>query len=260
MNILWEKLYFRAQSLYFFLQMKMLKQQLGLSAGSDYRIDLLKTMQTVKGSISGCDAFIDIGANKGEFARIFGDLFPLSTLVCVEPNDKLNEDIRRNNLRPTPIIVNKAVSDKAGEMEFFLHTDSQMSSLFASNDELIQRDFGEDNASQVIRKMVGITTLDEIFNEYSAQLAHKKIFLKIDTQGNELDVLRGGANSLGKIRYCLLEYMFHTPYEVQYPFDRIIQQMSDCGFECLGPMHASYRVKGEIGAVLFLFGNTKVTI
>lgn len=260
MNILWEKLYFRAQSLYSFLQTKMLKRQLGLSAGSDYRIDLLKTMQTVNGSISGCDAFIDIGANKGEFARIFGDLFPLSTLVCVEPNDGLNDDIRKNNLKVAPIIVNKAVSDKIGEMEFFFHTDSQMSSLFPSNEALIQRDFLEDNASHVTRKMVRITTLDEIFNDYSGQLENKKIFLKIDTQGNELDVLRGGANSLGRIRYCLLEYMFHTPYEVQYPFGKIIRQMSDNGFECLGPMHASYRIKGEIGAVLFLFGNTNAAI
>lgn len=252
MNIVWEKLYFRIQALFVFLQKKMLQKDLQISG--EYRIDLLRTLKSIKGSIRNCDVFVDIGANKGEFAEIFSDIYKPSTVICVEPNEGLNGDIKANNPRVPPIIINKAVSDRETEMTFYFHTDSQMSSLFPSDKDLIKRDFQDDDAESVTQKVVPVTTLDAIFNDHAERLAGKTVFLKIDTQGNELEVIKGGATALRRIQYCLLEYMFHTPYEKQYPFESIMQLMNDHGFSCLGPMHASHRAEGEVGAVLFLFG------
>jgi len=254
MNIIEEKLYYRVQTLYVSLQKKMIRKKLKIAGDHLIRIDLLRTMQTIKGSIPACDAFIDIGANQGEFSRVFSDIYKPSVLICIEPNEGLNKDIRANNSELEPVIINKAVSDSESEMLFYFHSDSQMSSLFPSNKDLIKRDFGEDDADQTVERKVPVTTLDVIFKEHGERLKGKTIFLKIDTQGNELEVLKGGTTALGMINYCLLEYMFHTPYEKQYPFEAIMTIMSDHGFKFLGPMHSSYRVEGEIGAVLFLFG------
>ena len=251
MQIIWEKLYYRIQTLFIFLQARMIRKNLGLANDPPYRIDLLRTLQTIKGTVGTSDALIDIGANKGEFAQLFSHLYKPAVLICIEPNDQLNTDIRANN--PSTIIINKAVSDTQSEQDFYFHVDSQMSSLFPSDRDLIKRDFGEDDADSVTKKTIPVTTLDTIFSEYAGQLEGKTLFLKIDTQGNELEVIKGGRNTLEKVSYCLLEYMFHTPYTKQYPFESIISVMSDRGFKCAGPMHSSYRAKGEIGAVLFLF-------
>lgn len=254
MNIIEEKLYYRVQTLYVSLQKKLIRKKLEIAGDHPIRIDLLRTLQSIRGSISACDAFIDIGANQGEFSRVFSDVYHPSTLICIEPNEGLNKSIRDNNGNPVPVIINKAVSDSESEMLFYFHSDSQMSSLFPSNKDLIKRDFGEDDADQTVERKVQVTTLDVVFDEHSERLKGKTIFLKIDTQGNELEVLKGGAKALGMVRYCLLEYMFHTPYEKQYPFEAIMTVMTGHGFKLLGPMHSSYRVEGELGAVLFLFG------
>lgn len=254
MNIIWEKLYYRVQKLYVFLQKKMIRKNLGIAGEHPIRIDLLRTMQAVRGSVAACDVLIDIGANQGEFSQVFSDVYKPSLLICVEPNEALNKDITANNKQtPKLEIINKAVSDNESEAIFYFHADSQMSSLFPSNPEAIKRDFGEDDTDKMVARKVPVTTLDRIFDERLDILRDKIVLLKIDTQGNELEVLKGGSRALEKIRYCQLEYMFHTPYEKQYPFEDIMAVMTRHRFRFLGPMHSSYRAKGEVGAVLLLF-------
>jgi len=254
MNIIWEKLYYRVQTMYLFLQKKMIRKNLGIGGDHPIRLDLLRTMQAVRGSVPACDVFVDIGANQGEFSQVFSDVYKPSLVVCVEPNEELNKDITANNRNGSRLeIINKAVSDSESEMLFYFHSDSQMSSLFPSNKEAIRRDFGEDDAEKTVARTVPVTTLDKIFAERQDGLKDKIVFLKIDTQGNELEVLKGGGKALEMIRYCQLEYMFHTPYEKQYPFEDIMTVMMQHRFKFLGPMHSSYRLKGEVGAVLLLF-------
>jgi FkbM family methyltransferase len=252
MQVIWEKLYYRVQCLFVFLQKKLISRKLNLLPAVDYRVDLLRTLQPIRGWVEYCDVFIDIGANKGEFAQIFSDIYQPEMVVCVEPNEELNEFILANN-RKLPVIINKAISDCETEMVFYFHPDSQMSSLFPGNDDLLKRDFGEDDPKGITRKKIPVTTLDILFSQYGEVFIHKTIFLKIDTQGNELDVLKGGKKALAMVRYCLLEYMFQSPYEKQYPFEEIIGCMAENGFACLGPVHVSYRSTGQTGAVLFLF-------
>lgn len=253
MNIIWKKLYYRIQSLYVFLQKKRISGKLGLLS-SNYRIDLLRTLEPVKESIPSHDVFIDIGTNKGEFSKIVIDIYHPSLVICIEPNEGLNPEISANCKGSNTVIINKAISDREAEMDFYFHTDSQMSSLFTSDKNLIKRDFQEDDAEAVVKKVIPVTTLNSVFEEYKNELKGKTIFLKIDTQGNELEVIKGGAKMLAVVSYCLLEYMFQSPYEKQYPFEEIISLMAAHDLTCLGPMHVSQRVTGEVGAVLFLFG------
>jgi FkbM family methyltransferase len=214
---------------------------------------LLATIQPIRGLIGACDAFIDVGGNRGEFSQIFAHIYKPSILICVEPNEQLNDLILSNTKGFNVIIINEAVSDRVGELEFYVHPDSQMSSLFSSDKELMRRDFSMNDPDKIVKKTVRVTTLDEICVKYKEELSGKRIFLKIDTQGNELDVLKGGGQALSAVLYCLLEYMFQSPYLRAYSFEDIVAQMSRHGFECRGPMHSSYRATGEVGAVLFLF-------
>jgi FkbM family methyltransferase len=258
MNIIFEKMYYRTQSVFIYFQKKLLKKRLGLATNIDYRIELLKTLYPIKGCVEKSDILIDVGANEGKFSQIFSDIYHPSILMCIEPNEQLNSFILMNNEKYGPIIINKAISDKETEMDFYIHPDSQMSSLFSSNKVFLMRDFAQDDAELIMRKTIPVTTLDALFLQYYKDMMGKIIFLKIDTQGNELDVIKGGRNALKVISYCLLEYMFQTPYKKQYSFEDIVAIMSENGFICRGPMHQSSRTTGEVGAVLFLFINKKL--
>jgi FkbM family methyltransferase len=249
---LWEKLYFRVQSIFVFLQKKKLANSLGL-AKSEYRIDLMKTLYSLYGSGCQSDLLIDIGANKGEFSEIFIDTFHPAKVICIEPNLELSSFIAMRVSGTDCAIIHKGISDHEAHMPFYFHPDSQMSSLFKSNAEILSIEFQEDNAEKIIEKLIPVTTLDLLFKEEIIKANDWKIFLKIDTQGNELDVLRGGAQALKSIAYILIEYMFHTPYLQKYSFVDLISVLSDSGFECHGPMHTSYRAAGQAGAVLLLF-------
>ncbi len=253
MNFFIERVYYRIQSLYTRLVKVKIRERLGLADDFDYRVDLLRTMEPIRATLPACDVLIDIGANKGEFSQIFSSVLKSSLIVAVEPNEDLNADIKEKNSNCELVIVNKAVSDRETQMDFYFHTDTQMSSLFSANESMIRRDFLEDNAAQTTKRSIDVTTLDHIYQLHEAKLNSKTIFLKIDTQGNEMDVIRGGQEMLKNVSYCLLEYMFQSPYETQYSFEELISLMDRNKFKCLGPANVSHRTTGEIGAVLFLF-------
>ena len=53
-----------------------------------------------------------------------------------------------------------------------------------------------------------------------------KFILKIDTQGNELNVLRQGQKVLECTEMCLIEFMFFSPYKTNYTFDDLVTFMT----------------------------------
>jgi hypothetical protein len=76
---------------------------------------------------------------------------------------------------------------------------------------------------------VEVSTLD-------AELAHEQerpVILKIDTQGFELQVLKGAAETLksGRIKYVLVELMTEEKYEGASTYDAIFDLMHSFGFK-----------------------------
>ena len=147
----------------------MIAKELGLPK-KNYRVDLLRTLKPVNGSVENAEILVDIGANEGEFSNIFIDTFRPSSVICVEPNSSLNSDISGNTNNSKTIIINAAVGDMEGQADFYFHSDTQMSSLFSSDPEHIKRDFREDDPARTVRQTVEITTLDKIYSTYSAIL------------------------------------------------------------------------------------------
>jgi hypothetical protein len=55
-------------------------------------------------------------------------------------------------------------------------------------------------------------------------------FLKLDTQGSELDILRGGGDFLREISIIKCEVMFVQLYEGQPLFDEVVGTLASYGF------------------------------
>ncbi len=118
---------------------------------------------------------------------------------------------------------NTALGDANGIIQINVSKNSAMSSI-VSQTEIGRASIYE---SQVVRvDQVPIATLDSMFAEFAGE----RVFLKVDTQGFEQSVLRGGANSLHNLLGVQLELPLIHLYEDTWKFDEALCFMREAGF------------------------------
>jgi FkbM family methyltransferase len=127
---------------------------------------------------------IDIGANYGFTASLFGKRFPKAHIVLVEPSPQLHDYIRKNlasNGITNCELVEAACGDSVGgSISFALNPCS-------SQDNRVKGEAGWKTTE------VPVTTLSQIANE---RYVKGGVFIKIDTQGYEKSVFSGGLDFL----------------------------------------------------------------
>lgn len=111
--------------------------------------------------------------------------------------------------------------------------------------------FKYDDVSRLRSVDVCVSTLDDELHGLTG--SDRGFFLKVDTQGTELQVLKGCSKSL---RYCsgiLVEYMFLTPYQGQSSFYDMLSFLQGFGFRCCGVLDFTRNDAHRITGVDFLF-------
>lgn len=152
---------------------------------------------------------VDVGGNTGDWAGLFREYFPDTTIVAFEPDARARESYEKRfagDLRCR--VVPAAVSDRSGEAEFAFAADTLYSSL-----ERYEAPATEGHATER-RAILDVVTLDAQAidtTRYSFRL------LKIDVQGHELQVLHGARQLLSKIDAALVELSYVTQYVGQPP-------------------------------------------
>jgi hypothetical protein len=100
---------------------------------------------------------------------------------------------------------------------------------------------------------VRVTTLDEIAGR---GITAKSLFVKIDVQGFESQVLLGAAETLGRSRYVLVELSFQPSYEGNSRVGDVISALDGHGFrpfDLLDTLRAPMCEGGDIREVDLLF-------
>lgn len=131
------------------------------------------------------EVVVDVGANIGVFSiRAARKIGIAGTLLAIEPATKtfrkLENNIKLNDLKNV-MLFQCAAGDKSGERALFLQAHDGHSSFYT-------RQAGNQDMEKV-----QVRTLDDIFETSNAR---KCDFLKIDTEGAELDVLKGARKVL----------------------------------------------------------------
>jgi len=184
-------------------------------------VSALRDMRELLTDVSTPIVF-DVGANVGQSVTVFKELLPGSILHSFEPGPRAFAQLEANtrgveNLR----LVNTAVGSISGTRPLLENDQSDMSSLL--------RPAAAAWGSIVGETEVAITTLDE----YCRSADVRRIdLLKIDTQGYELEVLRGatGLMAAGQIGLVYLEVTFVDMYEGLPPFDVLYRFLVDHRF------------------------------
>jgi len=190
-------------------------------------------------------SIIDVGANSGQFAKTITTFFPEAEIYCIEPlQDVFNQltcwAIKQNGKVKT---FNFALGDRQGISEIILHTDHNYSSSL-----LRTTDYAKSIYPQMERQSpmtVNVTTLDSLVNDLSGSLIGD-ILIKLDVQGYEDRVIRGGMETFRKARACILEINLDHLYEYQADFRDLTNLLHNLGYRYMGNIDQAYAGDGHV--------------
>ncbi len=173
------------------------------------------------------DLVLDVGANKGQFSQEIRTAGYAGRIVSFEPlpnpYEELEEISRRDplwNLHPRC-----ALGATDGEIDINVAGNSLSSSVLPMLD--VHRAVAPESA-YLGKETVPLCKLDSVATEYLA--AAKNVFLKIDTQGYESQVLDGARETLPGIAGIMLELSLVPLYEGQTLWLDMVKRLIDEGF------------------------------
>jgi FkbM family methyltransferase len=153
-------------------------------------INVKETYNALINSSEAPDFFIDIGGNYGTHSLLF--LVHHIKTMTFEPNTSCHDYFREicKLNRVTPKLEPVALGERDGYVELsYPERDTWLGSIDA---EVIK---SLASTQELVKKKVGMKKLDD----YLPQIENKQTLIKIDTEGNELAVLRGAVNTLQNI-------------------------------------------------------------
>lgn len=161
--------------------------------------------------------FFDIGANLGFYSVLLGKLPAIEKIVSFEPLPILfqqtSSNILINNLTPKWEGHNCALSDKKDRMELYYHP------YFLGTSSL-KKEWAGERATESI--CVDVNVFDELID-----INNKQCYLKIDVEGNEVEVIKGMKNFLSRNDiYMQIE-------STEKNMDSILNMISDMGYKLI---------------------------
>jgi len=188
---------------------------------------------------------IDIGANVGNFSADFITFFPkCREIFLFEPlkflNDSINKKIKKiNNLKIT--IINSALSNK--KKRGILFYDKHKTELASLNKYTNEYNSSFPEKFEPRDKLfIQLDRLDSFCKNFSKK---NNFIIKIDTQGNELEVIEGGLKTISRASILLLECSFVKQYEKkEHTFTRCVNLLSKVNMHPIvfQPPHGSYKL------------------
>jgi FkbM family methyltransferase len=175
--------------------------------------------------------FVDAGSHVGPFAFSMRDLYPDTPIYSFEPLPDCFKRLQQN-LAPYGHFkaFNVALGDRQGDTTFYQSSFSESSSLLEMSS--LHKEafpFTADNKPVAVK----LARLDDFLPEMQLQ---RPVFLKLDVQGYELQVLKGAQELLKSVDFLMAEVSFKELYKGQARFDDIYQFLKEAGFEYAGSL------------------------
>ena len=171
---------------------------------------------------------IDIGASGGIDQRWYSNGFEVNAILFEPDPDAFEQLIKKK--RKNDVILDSALSDKEKETVLNICKFQQNSSIYEPNMDILK--LYENPGRYEIKKRITMKAfpLNDVLKKNSISEID---FMKIDTQGSELEILRGGIDYLDRIIGLEVESEFIEIYKNQPLFPEVDKFIQSNGFELI---------------------------
>ena len=178
----------------------------------------------------GIDCVLDVGAHRGDYGVFLRRSGYEGSIVSFEPAAKNFEALRRAaGNDPKWSTFNYALGDEESRLPLNVTAETVFTSFLTPDAEISERFRGMVQIDHT--EVVEVKQLDTVFDQVTAGLGSPRVFLKVDTQGYDLRVLKGASRSLRHIRGLQSEVAVQGIYEGVTGYLEAIARMTDMGFD-----------------------------
>lgn len=185
---------------------------------------------------------IDIGANRGQFARRISNIFPDAKIYCFEPLPgpfvELQSWAEAQGGRV--VAMNTALGAQSGEITMRLHNDHSPSSSILRTTEITNELYPQTLKQSEI--LVQLKTLDESLNIEDAE---DDVLIKMDVQGYEDRIIAGGRRTFSQAHACITEVSLDRLYKGQASFGGLLAEFRNLGYHYAGNIEQVYGSDGH---------------
>ena len=177
--------------------------------------------------IGGCltehSVVLDLGANHGDFAAYIRANFP-SRVVSVEANPQLAKQLKD---RGAGEVVAKAISDKAGQLPFRIHSNDESSTLLSTV-----------RAGDVETIMVPTIPLPQLASDLGLEVID---LVKVDIEGAEIAMFDVCSDAfLTRVGQFTVEFHDFNGLVARADVRRVLDRLSRLGFLCVNMWRTAY--------------------
>lgn len=148
----------------------------------------------------------DVGANTGEYSLLLKKVFPKSAVYAFEPNPKSFHFLQQKAEVTSGLYVQPlGVGDKESQLTIFTEKENQESQL-ASFVPGVMTELHQNSSEQLIGFDIQVVTLNDFCAMHGITHIH---FLKIDTEGYELNVLKGATRLVSEKKIDVIQFEFN---------------------------------------------------
>lgn len=188
--------------------------------------------------IENFQTVFDVGANVGQSVKAFANRFPNAKIFSFEPVSKTFCKLQKNTqpIAPRVELFNCAMGQEPGKVTINLNADSRLNSINHRDSEN--------------KEIIEVNTIDNFMSQHHIKVID---FLKIDTEGFELEVLRGATQALKAQRIGLI-YIESEPFMTDksfVPFQALGNLLLDFNYKLFGIYEQQSHWTGEKDIIFF---------
>jgi FkbM family methyltransferase len=180
------------------------------------------------------DCVLDVGANVGQYHDFLRDkVFYDGSIISFEPVSRHVEALReRSRADRDWHIEGYALGSRDGSMPINVMVSDQFSSFLEPDHDRV-KEIAELNTPRHT-ETVTVRTLDVVLPLLQQRIGFERPYLKIDTQGFDIEVLRGAGDSLPAVKALQTEASIIGIYKGMPQYIDTLRYLDERGFDITG--------------------------
>ena len=173
------------------------------------------------------DLVLDVGANTGQFSEKIINFGYEKKIISFEPMSKAYKELclKSKGYENWEIHDRIGIGKKKETKILNISKNSVSSSVLEIKKIHLEQ---EPNLRFINKEKINLISLNELLKK--KKFKNKRIFLKIDTQGYEKEIIKGASKVLNRLHCIMLETSITPMYKGEESYKKIIEFMKKKGF------------------------------